>query len=197
MVWAGLLVAVLYSPVGSPDLYVPVSYNGANQGIDIAGVEFGNKPGISNSNGGNAEAMPSMSSDYSSRTGGSSSSFGGSSTQYSAGSGSFGGTSGMSKSNGASSGMGGGTMSGFSSGSSKKSDGGSTASGGGIMSMSSNQSTLENNSVTTKQAVGYSGGTGGTDPGDDPSGGTIPVGDGWIFLLVLLSVYTIYRKVRL
>jgi len=196
MVWAGLLVAVLYSPVGSPDLYVPVSYNGANQWVDIAGVEFGNKPGISNSNSGNAEAMPSMSSDYSSRAGGSSS-FGGSSTQYSSGSGSFGGSSGMSKSNGASGGMGGGAMSGFSSGSSKKSDGGGAASGGGIMSMSSNQSTLQNNSVTTKQAIGYSGGTGGTDPGSDPSGGAIPVGDGWLFLLVLLSVYTIYKKLRL
>lgn len=196
MVWAGLLVAVLYSPFGSPDLYVPVSYNASNQGIDIAGVEFGNKPGISNSGSGNGGSMPSMPSDYSARVGGSSSYSGGSSTS-SYGSGSFGGSaSGRSKSIGASGSMGGGSMSGFSSGSSKGSDGGGAASGGGIMSMSSDQGTVNNNG-TTRQAVGYSGGTGGTDPGDDPSGSAIPVGDGWIFLIVLLSVYTVYKKLRL
>ena len=197
MVWAGLLVAVLYSPVGSPDLYVPVSYSDSNQGIDIAGVEFNNKPSITNSSSGNGGSMPSTPSDFGSRTSGSSSSFGGGSMPSNSTSGAFVGSSGMSTSKGANGGMGGGAMSGLSSGSSKKTEGSNTSSGGGIMSMSSNQSMLENNSVTTRQAVGYSGGTGGTDPGDDPSGAPIPVGDGWIFLLILLSVYTIYKKVGL
>lgn len=61
----------------------------------------------------------------------------------------------------------------------------------GIISMSTDMTTLEDYS-TNRQGV--TTGDGGTDPGDDPNGPPIPVGDGWIFLLVLVSVYSVWKK---
>jgi hypothetical protein len=196
LAWAGLLVVVLYSPVGSPDLYFSANYNTVNQGIAITSAETGNKPSISSyssasSNGGTVSLTPT---DYSNKTGGSYSSSGGSAAQFNSGSGAYGSSSGFSKGNSGSS-MGVSSMSTFSYASSKKSDGGASLEGGGVMSVNSDFTT--STAGTTVRQGAENGTMGATDPGDDPGGSPIPVGDGWIFLLVLVSAYTVWKKIRL
>ena len=91
--------------------------------------------------------------------------------------------------------MGGSSMSTFSYASSKKSEGGASLEGGGVMSVNSDF-TASTTGTTVRQGA-ENGTLGATDPGDDPGGNPIPVGDGWIFLLVLVSAYTVWKKIRL
>lgn len=53
---------------------------------------------------------------------------------------------------------------------------------------------FENNN--TLRGVDYSPNTGATDPGDDPIGPPIPVPDGFGFLLLLGAVYLLYKRVK-
>jgi hypothetical protein len=64
------------------------------------------------------------------------------------------------------------------------------------MSMTTDLTTLENNTAD-KQSVGYTPGAGATDPGDEPIGDPIPVGDGWVFLLVLVATYAGWKRIKL
>lgn len=56
---------------------------------------------------------------------------------------------------------------------------------------------LTANNTTTKQNTLSGAGGGGTDPGGDPTGPPIPIGDGWIFLLFLAGVYVSVKKLFL
>ena len=49
-----------------------------------------------------------------------------------------------------------------------------------------------NNNVTNRQAAN-GGLSDNTDPGGDPNGPPIPVGDGWILLMILVSCYTLFK----
>ena len=40
LTWAGLLLGLLYSPIGSPDLYKHRNYFVENQGVNFSGVEI-------------------------------------------------------------------------------------------------------------------------------------------------------------
>jgi hypothetical protein len=42
--WAGVLLALLYSPIGSPDLYHPQKYFAANMGVDFSKITIINAP---------------------------------------------------------------------------------------------------------------------------------------------------------
>jgi hypothetical protein len=45
-----------------------------------------------------------------------------------------------------------------------------------------------------KQSINsYTPGTGGTDPGDDPTGNPIPVGDGWYLLAFFGVCYAAFK----
>ncbi|MDD4991431.1 MAG: hypothetical protein PHR83_04280 [Paludibacter sp.] len=66
-----------------------------------------------------------------------------------------------------------------------------TQQGYGFTSLSTD---LTSNSTTTKQNTLSGPSGGGTDPGGDPAGPPIPVGDGWVFLLVLAGVYVSVKK---
>jgi hypothetical protein len=199
LAWAGLLVLVLYSPVGSPDLYVPTNYNTTNQGIAITSAELSNRPAISSSasetsNPGPTNLLPT---DYSRKTVGSYSSSVNSSTQFSSFSGGSGGSFGFTKGR-SGGGMEGSSMASYSYSSARKSESSASPETGGIMSVSSDftSPTLGDNGTTVRQSV-TDGTLGGTDPGGDPTGDPIPVGDGWIFLLVLASAYTAWKKIRI
>jgi len=200
MTWAGLLVAVLYSPVGSPNLYAPVNYNTVNQGIAFTSAEVRNAPIIQSANSGSNVQSLSMPS-YNTTTG----------NGYASASGNY-------SNQGSKSSMGGGVNLGFSQNkglggidgsaygsglsmisgrSSNKGDNGSSSQAEGLISMSISPIDGNNGSMTKQSSNTYlTSGSGGTDPGDNPDGGPIPVGDGWIFLLILVSVYTIWKRNR-
>lgn len=63
--------------------------------------------------------------------------------------------------------------------------------GYGFTSLSNDLTTTNN---TTRQNTLSGAGGGGTDPGGDPTGPPIPVGDGWIFLLFLAGGYVIIKR---
>jgi len=199
MTWAGLLVAVLYSPVGSPNLYAPVNYNTVNQGIAFTSADVQNAPSIQTSNGGGSQGLSIPS--YTTTTGvGLGSMSAGASNQNSRSNMNGGGISyGFSKSNGSNGMAGGGSGlgSGFSmSGKGSGNGDNESSQAGGLLSLATN-STTSNGSMSRQGANTYlTSGSGATDPGDDPTGDPIPVGDGWIFLLILVSVYTVWKKFR-
>ena len=62
----------------------------------------------------------------------------------------------------------------------------------GFVSMSIDLS-LFGESSSNKQTVDYAPNQGGMDPGGVPTGDIIPVGDGWILLLIMAALYAIIR----
>ena len=66
-----------------------------------------------------------------------------------------------------------------------------TQQGYGFTSLSTD---LTANNTTTKQNTLSGAGGGGTDPGGDPTGPPIPVGDGWIFLMFLAGGYVFIKR---
>ena len=77
--------------------------------------------------------------------------------------------------------------------------GGSHGSAGSSgISMTNGLSTLSlttnlNSNVTKQNSTPYTPGTGGTDPGGDPTGGPIPVGDGWVIFVLFGIIYAIIK----
>lgn len=193
LIWAGLLLLVLYSPVGSPDLYSNREYYAANQGVVFDGVGIENAGSVpsSSNNGSQSFSVPEQT-----KTGGSSYSISSGSfvdTQQGFGSGSMSGGVEFRQNKGGSGSGGGFGVSSMGSKGGSKSVSSSQNFGSAFMSTDLTQSS-ENN--TSKQGVGYTPGSGATDPGDDPTGPPIPVGDGWLFLLVLSFFFVIWKTLR-
>ena len=195
-VWTGLLIAVLYSPIGSPDLYSNKGYFAGNQSVDFAGSAIENAPkgdGFSYQDDDNRIDIPDYSSgetspgyavsrhSYSESESGSS----GYATQSSS-------TSQSINTNKSSDNLGSGGSSFISNNSSKGGDASSEVAmnNGGITTLSTDLATT--NSSTKQAVLSHSGH--GTDPGGNPTGPPIPVGDGWIFLLVLATGYGVWKK---
>lgn len=196
LIWAGLLVAVLYSPVGSPELYAPVHYYSSNAGVMYNNIEISNVPNIK-SNVDNSYSGFAGQSHSSGMSSGSLSAVSGNTFDsrqnvgYVSWSNNSRGV--QSKQNN----IGGGSMLGISP--MRKSQGSTNntfAQNTGVVSMTTDMD-VSGDFSTTKQSVGTGVGDGATDPGDDPTGPPIPLGDGWIFLLVLVSVYSIWKKIRI
>jgi hypothetical protein len=193
LTWAGLLLAVLYSPVGSPDLYAPIHYFSANQGVMFNNTEIANAPTIKPTAENNSSGLSIQSYD-SERKSQSLYALSGSTFESSRISGHLSGNS-NSESVNVKGNNSGGSMIGVSPMlKGRSSSNGATTQNTGIISLTTDMTMLEDFS-TNKQSVGA--GDGGTDPGGDPSGPPIPVGEGWIFLLVLVSVYSIWKKFKI
>jgi len=195
LIWAGLLVAVLYSPVGSPELYAPGHYYSSNGGVMYNNIEISNVPKIKSNVDNSYSGFTGQSYSSGMSTGSfstvSGNTFG---SRQNAGSVSWSNNSTASQSKPNSIG---GSMIGISS--MRKSQGSTNntfAQNTGVVSLTTDVEDSEDFS-TTKQSVGADLGAGATDPGDDPTGPAIPTGDGWIFLLVLVSVYSIWKKIKL
>ena len=193
IIWAGLFIAVLYSPVGSPDLYTSQNYYVENQNVTTTPGTIQNAPkkNYSSENSSNELDVPQVSSL--------------SKTSYSVGN--------YPSSNAASRGSSYSVQSqtyqtsnssgpvGLDGGNTFISGGGSRNSAGssgvvmtnGITTLSL---TTDLNNTTSKQGVTNSTASlNGTDPGEDPFGPPIPVGDGW-GLLVLFGVCYAAFKMR-
>jgi len=193
LVWAGLLIVVLYSPVGSPGLYTSENYYAGNQITTFKEGAIPNASKIKSSQeyNDNSPELPDISESlHSNYASGGYSSAPVSSSQGS----SYGGGQSQSYQNNNSSGGAGGGGSFVVSGRS----GGSAASSGFSMSSGiSTMSTTSNlNSTSTKQnATSTTTDTGGgTDPGGDPSGDPIPVGDGWGIFILFGMCYIAYKR---
>lgn len=192
LVWAGLLIVVLYSPIGSPDLYYSENYYVENQSVTMNGsIANAPKGNYASDNSGADLDIPDVSSHLN--------------TNYSVGSyqstsGGFQGSSysiqNQSYQNNNSSGS-----------ASFGSGGGSFIAGGGSHGSAGSSGVTMTNGITTmsltsdltnmsaKQgANAYLPNTGGTDPGGDPTGAPIPVGDGWGLLLFFGVCYAVFKK---
>lgn len=194
MIWAGLLLVVLYSPIGSPDLYYCQNYYMGNQYISSPTI-IPNTPkrNYSSDNNDVEPDIPDISSHLN--------------TNYSVGSYPSTGTISRGSSysvqtqsfqNNGSSGF---SALGNSSGGSFIANSGfrsSKGSSGIAMTNSINTMSLSTDLInsTTKQSVNnpYTPGTGATDPGGDPTGDPIPVGDGWGLLVFFGVCYACFKR---
>ena len=191
LVWAGLLIVVLYSPVGSPDLYTSPNYYVVNQSVMFKDGVIPNASKIKSSGeyNDNVPDLPEISESlHSNYAAGYSSAPATSSQGYSY----DGGQTQSYQNNNAFGGAGGGgsfVVSGRSGGSAASS-GFSMTSGISTMSMTSNV----NASAPKQSSNAYIAGTGGTDPGGDPTGDPIPVGDGWGLFILFGICYAVYKR---
>lgn len=198
LTWAGLLLVVLYSPLGSPDLYQSSPTFAINQGVSFTGSKMINVPASNQHSSDESQdiGLPAISNSnsYSYSTGGSNYSGNGVSSGFNSN-----GSSGSNilhvnqQETGSSSTGAVNFAAGFtnhSSGSNPVGDNGvSTAVGF----TSSQFNLLATNNPTTRQAAPPPGHP-HTDPGGDPKGDPIPVPDGWGFLLSLAAVYVLIKK---
>ena len=192
---AGLLVGMLYTPIVSPDLYYSTAFYPQNNNIVMNGGQIPNAPKsqpieenteIIVPDYNNAEiglSGKSGSSNYSQSSGissdGSYQADNNASQMYSP-------VSGSASNNGAS-------MAGYMASGSSRSNSASSSiqMSNGVVTVSSD---LATNTTAPKENTLSGPSAGGTDPGGDPTGPPIPVGDGWIFLLVLASGYVLFKK---
>ena len=190
--WAALLVGVLYSPIGSPDLYTNQNFYVVNRGVTFQGGKIENAPNSSFGNGDDNHELNVP--DYSSSELKTSNYAVGNSASAKTPSG---GTSygiqsqNFLNKNSSSGGMGDGGATFITSRSSRNNAGISS------VTMTNGITTLSTNLSTTNTSTKYSTGasiSGGTDPGGDPTGPPIPVPDGWGFLLLLAASYGIIKK---
>lgn len=202
--WAGLLLAILYSPIGSPELYMPSNYCVANQNVDFNGGSIENAKDLNFESGNDYRELniPDYNSDESS-------------SKLSSGNYSYAATSNNHSSSNATSysssesqsyqnlknGSSGGNMSGGAFISNSGSGGSSASSAvtmnnGGITTLSANL-TMASASKIKNPGVQYDPNNkdGAQHPGTDPDLKTaIPVSDGWVFLLLLAASYGIIKK---
>lgn len=193
--WASLLLLVLYSPVGSPDLYKQNSYYyTSSQGVVFDGEEIPNSTNYrSIGKGNNDVSIPAYSeakktsTSYPINTAGSESKNGNNigpiatnNQSVKINKGSAAGDGGIS------------VASGFRKGSNSSS---TNLPNSGLISMSTDLSLLADNN-TIRQGDGQDNPIGTSDPGGDPNPNSpvIPIPDGWGFLLALAAVYGIIKK---
>jgi len=195
IIWAGLLVAVLYSPIGSPGLYSSQNYYVENRSITTGNIVIQNSPKVNSAseNSENGLDIPDISSMP--RTNYSVSNY---QSAHSGSHGSSYGVQSQSYQNVNSSGSTGQSQEGSSFISSGKSSSRNSAGSSAIV-MTNGITTLsvtnDISSNSTKQsATPYRGGSGGTDPGGDPTSPPIPVGDGWGLLVMFGLCYVAFKK---
>lgn len=193
LVWAGLLIVVLYSPIGSPDLYSSSGYSIINQTVSTDKNTILNAPkrNFESDSYSNDAEFPDLGSALKSNyaTGSvQSGNVGSQGSSYPIQTQSYQTNNSSSAVN---SGLGGSSF--LASGGSH----GSAASSG--ISMTTGLSTrylttdLNNNSITRQNSIAYTADTGGTDPGGDPTGDPIPVGDGWGILFLFGGIYAFIK----
>jgi len=192
LVWAGLLIVVLYSPVGSPDLYTSPNYYAGNQSVMFKDGVIPNASKIKSSQeyNDNVPDLPDVSESLHSNY--AAGNYSSSSVSSSQGTSYGGGQTQSYQNNNTSDGGGGGgsfIVSGRS-GSSAASSGFSMTSGISSMSLTSKL----NSGIPKQMSTSSTQDDGGTDPGGDPSGDPIPVGDGWGLFLLFGMCYAVYKK---
>jgi hypothetical protein len=192
---AGLLLAVLYSPIGSPDLYKQKKYFIENQGVNFRG---GIKNAPKGKNNYQNDELKLSVPDYSSERKNTASSYPVKNTAAS-----YGQSTGYvamqandpfmpNRSSNGSNGNEGAT---FSVGH-KSSRNNTVFQDNGITTLNTDSKLFADNNTTRQSTHTYLPNDGGTDPGGDPTNPPIPVPDGFGFLLLLAIGYAV-RKINL
>ena len=197
LVWAGLLIVVLYSPIGSPDYYSSTeNYYVTNRPVTLSGGTTLNAPKVNSSEANNSGELIIPDVRLTSKT-----NFGGG--RYSSGNASSGGSSygnmsspSYQNSNAGSGGMSGGVSLIISSGSRSSASSSELTMTNGITTMSLT-SKVSNKAPKQNAGLQTLGDEGGTDPGGDPNGDPIPVGDGWGMLILFGTLYLIIKMKNL
>jgi len=197
IVWAGLLIVVLYSPIGSPDLYTPTNYYFINQTIpaEKGTILHAPKKKFKSDNNSNEAELPDISQPL-----GRNYAVGNYPSANNRSQGTFSAVQTQAYQNNSSSGSGNGDIgvtSFLTSGNTHRSNGTSGVTMTTGMTTLSLTTNLNNNGLTKESVNTYAPGSGGTDPGGDPQGDPIPIGDGWgifIFMGVLYSFIKFYTK---
>jgi len=193
--WAVLAVVVIYSPIGSPELYTTNQYVIYSQGVNFeGGIPNAPKSGGFQQHETAEVGLPvytPTSKTYAINSAVSSENLSSAKTNYSAYSSSSDATG---RTGVASSGGGGGSMSSFVSGRSSQNNAISQNTGISTISLSTELNT-SNPKITKPQGAGAAV-DGGTDPGGDPTGPPIPVGDGFWLLLLMAGGYAFWKIKR-
>lgn len=184
--WAVLFLVVAYSPIGRPDLYVGTSYRVYNQSVSFKGGIANAPKGKVFSEDLNAD-MPSLT--YSPV--GNNGEYEGNASRFNPRSSSS-ATSSYNRSSSNESGTGyTNAVIALNSGRSSA-QGTSTAQNNDVSSLSSDLAMTS--SATDRQAAkDIRNNGGGTDPGGDPTGNPIPVGDGMYVLLSMAAIYAVWK----
>jgi hypothetical protein len=194
LTWASLLLAVLYSPFGSPDLYSPKKYFSDNQGVIFKNNEITNAPIVkSPSHGENTGFSVPDNATNSSKTHSytisntvptSSNSVAVSSQAINYN---------QTKNSTQSSGIEQGSFASSQSGT-KSNNSGSEFQRNSFISSSNDFNLLATNNLFRQGADAINPLIDTADPGGDPFGPPIPITDGWVFLLGLSVVYVIIKR---
>lgn len=191
LTWAGLLLLVLYSPLGSPELYSHAKYYAPYQGVVFNGSEIQNSMQIKNKRTTGTPSLNQLSVPdngqqlkrvfaYSiSNAPKPSSSNSGNQVVLSQDNNVVSNSNNTVDLNA--------TYNGFVARNSKSVENQNF----GLPSLSTDLGLLADNNLN-KQSAG-TGLAGTTDPGGDPTGNPIPVGDGWVFLIALSIIYTFLK----
>jgi len=185
--WAALLVAVLYSPMGSPELYYSTEYYYQN-GLYSTGANENIPPLVNSSSNKLLQSFSSQT--YESEINKSIYTISNSQTSKFFFSNSIFNQTDNFKSKGNRSGV-----DGFL-GNTTILDGSRKdvlADNNSVFSMTPT-TTLFEGYLNNRQSIGYSSNTGASDPGEDPIGSPIPVGDNCIFLLFLALGYVLWKE---
>jgi len=192
LIWAGLLIVVLYSPIGSPDLYSTKNYYVENHSVTFNNNVIQNAPKVNSAsyNNDNGLDIPDISqisktnytvNDYqSTNTLSQGSSYAVQSQSY------------QNNNSSGSGGLSGGNSFIASSGSRNSAASSAIVMTNGITTLSLSADLSSNSSKQSSNP--YKGGTGATDPGGDPTGPPIPVGDGWGLLVLFGVCYAAFKK---
>ncbi|MEI6754776.1 MAG: hypothetical protein WCK78_16610 [Paludibacter sp.] len=213
LTWAGLLLAVLYSPLGSPDLYSTRQFYIANKSVNFNGepisytnrIDYSNKINIKNnlrennssSSSGNAEIVVTNNYESASKrlpiTNVSNSPSKIVSNTVNAVQTPINNQE-ANYSNSGNSGSGiGSEYYAYSSGRKSNRSNNNVISESDIAALTTNLNIPSiTGNITTKQLNG-TGLNDNTDPGGDPFGKPIPVGEGWIYMLVLVTAYGLWK----
>jgi len=188
LTWAVLFLVVAYSPIGRPDLYVGTSYYTFNQGVNF-------KSGIANAPSGkalatndNADAEISTYAPIDDSNG----AYSGNASKFSSQNVATSPTESKNSSANQSGNNSNSLAMGFAS-SRQQAQGTATTQDNNASSLTTNYS---NASLTGERRQTKAVTNGGVDWGGDPTGETIPVGDGVWLLLLMVGVYAIWKQQR-
>ena len=192
IVWAGLLIVVLYSPVGSPELYTTPNFYTEIHNIALKSGETHNSPKFNSTSGTTSDDMDIPDMNLSTKP------------TYS--------VLNYQSSNISTQGTSSGNLQTLSYQSNNSTDGNTKVSGTTILAnrssvkslgssgtiMTNGIATLSTTSdlsnTTSRQSVNADAIPGATDPGADPIGDPIPVGDGWGLLIFFGIFYSVFKS---
>ena len=192
IIWTGLFVVVLYSPVGSPELYTSRNYYAENQNGEYKKGEIINSPKKNSASVTTSDELDIPEVNLSTKSNYSVGNYQSSNISTQVTSSGITQTRTYQKTN---------TVSGI------ISDGGSIITSGGSRSSAGTSGIIMTNGIATLSATSSVNTetprqgakaadplTGGTDPGNDPTGNPIPVGDGWVTFFLFGIVYTLIKS---